>query len=73
MNDDRPWLYANHGARGAASNLYKGMPPTKLRLTSAIWRPTTRTCTLRVTNGFLFECPRIFEAWGFAFRSSFPR
>ena len=23
------------------------------------------------TNGFLFECPRLFDAWGFEFRSSF--
>ncbi len=26
---------------------------------------------LWTTNSFLFECPQIFEAWGFEFRSSF--
>jgi N6-adenosine-specific RNA methylase IME4 len=26
---------------------------------------------LWTTNAFLFECPRIFAAWGFEFRSSF--
>ena len=26
---------------------------------------------LWTTNGFLFECPRIFAAWGFEFKSSF--
>src|SRR4051812_29861732 len=26
---------------------------------------------LWTTNGFLFECPRIFDAWGFEFKSSF--
>src|SRR5262245_50065712 len=26
---------------------------------------------LWTTNGFLFECPRLFQAWGFEFKSSY--
>lgn len=69
---DPPWLYGNQGTRAATSRHYKGMtveqicalPVRDLALPDAhlhLW----------TTNGFLFECPRVFEAWGFTFKSSF--
>ena len=69
---DPPWLYDNQGTRAATGNHYGGMtieelcalPVRDLALPDAhlhLW----------TTNGFLFECPRLFEAWGFEFRSSF--
>ena len=68
---DPPWLYANQGTRAATSNHYGGMtveeicglPIKDLALPDAhlhLW----------TTNGFLFECPKIFDAWGFEFRST---
>lgn len=69
---DPPWLYDNQGTRAATGNHYSGMtvddvcalPIEKLAAASAhlhLW----------TTNGFLFDAPRIFAAWGFEFRSSF--
>jgi N6-adenosine-specific RNA methylase IME4 len=69
---DPPWLYGNQGTRAATSKHYDGMtvgeiaalPIDKLAADDAhlhLW----------TTNGFLFECPKIFDAWGFEFRSSF--
>lgn len=69
---DPPWLYDNQGTRASTGNHYEGMttdalcalPITELAADNAhlhLW----------ITNGFLFEAPRIFDAWGFSFRSSF--
>lgn len=69
---DPPWLYDNQGTRAATGQHYDGMtveqlcdlPVRKLAADDAhlhLW----------TTNAFLFECPRIFDAWGFEFRSSF--
>ena len=69
---DPPWLYSNQGTRAATSNHYDGLtvediaalPIGDLALPDAhlhLW----------TTNAFLFDAPRIFEAWGFEFRSSF--
>jgi len=69
---DPPWIYNNQSTRAATSNHYRGMtvdelcalPVRELALSDAhlhLW----------TTNGFLFECSRIFSAWGFEFKSSF--
>jgi N6-adenosine-specific RNA methylase IME4 len=57
----------------------------QLMQTGRVWTTTgdLRGCEVRefvaasahlhlwTTNAFLFDCPRIFDAWGFTFRSSF--
>ena len=69
---DPPWVYDNQSTRAAQGNHYGGLsvdelcalPVRDLALPDAhlhLW----------TTNAFLFECPRIFDAWGFEFRSSF--
>ena len=72
---DPPWLYNNQGTRAATSNHYEGM--TVEQLCDPALMPIARLAApdahlhLWTTNGFLFECQRIFDAWGFEFRSSF--
>ena len=69
---DPPWLYDNQGTRAATSNHYKGLTVKQL-CALPIGRLAAKDAHLHLwtTNAFLFECPRIFEAWGFEFRSSF--
>ncbi len=69
---DPPWLYANQTAIGAASNFYNGMTIDELcALPIRDLAAADSHLHLWTTNGFLFECPKLFEAWGFEFRSSF--
>lgn len=70
---DPPWRYGNQGTRAATGNHYDGdmslgdiaaLPVGKLAAPkSHLW--------LWTTNAFLFECPRLFAAWGFEFKSSY--
>ena len=69
---DPPWAYGNQGTRAATRNHYQtmtveqiaAMPMARLAADRAhLW--------LWTTNGFLFECPRIFAAWGFEFKASY--
>lgn len=69
---DPPWQYSNQGTRASTDNHYGTMtidelaelPVGKLAAEqSHLW--------LWTTNGFLFECPRLFAAWGFEFKSSY--
>ncbi len=72
---DPPWLYGNQGTRAATSNHYAGL--TVDQLCDPNLFPISKLAAddahlhLWTTNGFLLECPRIFEAWGFEFKSSF--
>lgn len=69
---DPPWVYDNQGTRAATGNHYGGMSVEELRaLPIAELAADDAHLHLWTTNAFLFECPRIFEAWGFEFRSSF--
>jgi N6-adenosine-specific RNA methylase IME4 len=69
---DPPWLYDNQGTRGATGNHYSGMTVEELcALPVKNLAAEDAHLHLWTTNGFLFECPKIFEAWGFEFRSSF--
>jgi N6-adenosine-specific RNA methylase IME4 len=69
---DPPWLYANQGTRAATGNHYGGMTVEELcALPVGDIAANDAHLHLWTTNAFLFECPRIFEAWGFEFRSSF--
>lgn len=69
---DPPWLYSNQGTRAATNNHYGGMTIDELcALPIRELAADDAHLHLWTTNGFLFECPRIFDAWGFEFRSSF--
>ena len=69
---DPPWLYDNQGTRAATSNHYDGMTVDDLcALPVRDLAADDAHLHLWTTNAFLFECPRIFEAWGFEFRSTF--
>ena len=69
---DPPWLYDNQGTRAATSNHYGGMTVDELcALPVRELAADDGHLHLWTTNAFLFECPRIFAAWGFEFRSSF--
>jgi N6-adenosine-specific RNA methylase IME4 len=69
---DPPWLYDNQGTRAATENHYGGMTVDELcALPVRDLAADDAHLHLWTTNAFIFECPRIFEAWGFEFRSSF--
>jgi N6-adenosine-specific RNA methylase IME4 len=69
---DPPWVYDNQGTRAATSNHYLGLTVEELcALPIRELAADDAHLHLWTTNGFLFECPKIFEAWGFEFRSSF--
>lgn len=72
---DPPWLYDNQATRAATGNHYEGL--TIDQLCDPDLMPVAKLAAanshlhLWTTNGFLFECPRIFDAWGFEFKSTF--
>lgn len=69
---DPPWLYDNQSTRASTGNHYGGMTVDELcELPVRELAAGDAHLHLWTTNAFLFECPRIFEAWGFEFRSSF--
>lgn len=69
---DPPWLYDNQGTRAATGNHYGGMTVDQLcELPIAELAADDAHLHLWTTNAFLFECPRIFDAWGFEYRSAF--
>jgi N6-adenosine-specific RNA methylase IME4 len=69
---DPPWLYDNQGTRAATGNHYNGMTIDELcALPIGDLAAPDAHLHLWTTNGFIFECKRIFDAWGFEFRSSF--
>lgn len=69
---DPPWIYDNQGTRAATGNHYGGLTVDQLcELPVRELAADDAHLHLWTTNAFLFECPRIFDAWGFEFRSSF--
>jgi N6-adenosine-specific RNA methylase IME4 len=70
---DPPWRYNNQGTRAATDNHYDG----DMSIDDICAMPIKELCAdkchlhLWTTNAFLFECPKIFEAWGFEFKSTF--
>lgn len=77
---DPPWRYDNQGTRASTGNHYaaggendhKGMTVEQIcALPIGELAADDAHLHLWTTNGFIFECPKIFEAWGFEFRSSF--
>ena len=69
---DPPWLYDNQATRAATANHYDGMTVDELALLP-VGRLAAKDAHLHLwtTNGFLFDCPRLFDAWGFTFKTSF--
>ena len=69
---DPPWLYDNQGTRAATENHYGGMTVEEL-CELPVHQLAAKDAHLHLwtTNAFLFDCPRIFDAWGFEFKSSF--
>jgi N6-adenosine-specific RNA methylase IME4 len=69
---DPPWRYSNQSTRASTDNHYSTMTVDEI---CAL--PVADLCAERchlhlwTTNGFLFECQKIFEAWGFTFKSSY--
>ena len=69
---DPPWKYLNQGTRGATDNHYETMTVEELcRMPIAKIAADKSHIHLWVTNGFLFEAPKILKAWGFEFKSTF--
>jgi N6-adenosine-specific RNA methylase IME4 len=69
---DPPWVYQNQMTRSATGNHYEGLSIDELcALPVRELSAQDAHLHLWTTNGFLFECPRIFDAWGFIFKSSF--
>lgn len=69
---DPPWAYSNQATRASTGNHYSTMSVDEIAALpvgelaaeqSHLW--------LWTTNAFLFECPRLFAAWGFEFKSSY--
>lgn len=69
---DPPWLYDNQVTRSATRNIYDGMTVDELReLPVGELASDDAHLHLWTTNAFLFECPKLFRAWDFEFKSTF--
>ena len=69
---DPPWVYDNQTTRAATGNHYGGLSVDELcALPVRELAADDAHLHLWTTNAFLFDCARIFEAWGFEFRSTF--
>lgn len=72
---DPPWRYSNQSTRASTtrtSKSYSSLSVDEL-CELPVLQLAASDCHLHLwtTNAFLFECPRLFKAWGFEFRSSF--
>lgn len=67
---DPPWRYQNETTRAAASKHYPTMSVEEIA-TLEVGRVAADNAHLHlwVTNGFLFEAPRVMASWGFEFKS----
>ena len=70
---DPPWLYDNQGTRAATGNHYDGMTVEQLCAEIPMRELALPDAHLHLwtTNAFLFDCMKLFDAWGFEFRSTF--
>lgn len=69
---DPPWQYDNQSTRAATGNHYSGMTVEEIcALPVSDLAAEDAHLHLWTTNAFLFDCPKIFVAWGFEFKSSF--
>lgn len=74
---DPPWKYTNQGTRANADKHYDTLSVDDIcKWTLSRIKPSdlaAEKCHLHMwtTNAFLFSCQKIFESWGFEFKSSF--
>lgn len=69
---DPPWLYDNQATRAATSNHYPGLSVDQLcDLPIRALAAHDAHLHMWTRSAFLFESFRIFDAWGFEFRSTF--
>lgn len=69
---DPPWKYGNQATRASTDNHYATMTVDELAALPVGELAAERShLWLWTTNGFLFECPKLFDAWGFEFKSSY--
>jgi len=69
---DPPWSYSNQGTRAATDNHYSTMSIDQIAALPIRSLVADRAhLWLWTTNAFLFECPKLFDAWGFEFKSSY--
>lgn len=69
---DPPWQYGNQATRASTDKHYKTMSLDDIAALPVqdLAAPNAHL-HLWTTNAFLFECPRIMEAWGFTYKSAF--
>lgn len=69
---DPPWEYDNTATRGAAADHYPTLSVDALAAlpVGELAAPNAHL-HLWTTNAFLFECPRLLAAWGFAYKGVF--
>jgi N6-adenosine-specific RNA methylase IME4 len=69
---DPPWQYGNQSTRGSTDNHYPTMTLDDIAALP-VGELAAEQCHLWLwtTNGFLFDCPKLFDAWGFEFKSSY--
>jgi len=69
---DPPWRYSNQATRASVDVHYKDMSVDEIAALP-VGELAADICHLHLwtTNGMIFECPKIFEAWGFEYRSMF--
>jgi N6-adenosine-specific RNA methylase IME4 len=69
---DPPWRYGNQATRASTDNHYETMSVEEIaELPVAELADEKCHLWLWTTNAFLFECPKLFDAWGFEFKSSY--
>jgi N6-adenosine-specific RNA methylase IME4 len=69
---DPPWSYGNQATRASTGNHYETMSVAEIAaLPVKDLAAEDAHLHLWTTNAFLFECPRILEAWGFTYKSVF--
>jgi N6-adenosine-specific RNA methylase IME4 len=69
---DPPWPYENQGTRASTHRHYDTLSLAALcALPVAALAAPQCHLHLWTTNAFLFECPRLLEAWGFTYASCF--
>lgn len=69
---DPPWQYGNQATRASTDNHYPTMTIEDIAALPIGELAAERShLWLWTTNGFLFECPKLFDAWGFEFKSSY--
>lgn len=69
---DPPWKYSNQATRAATDNHYQTLTPEEIAALpiQEIVKDQAHL-HLWTTNAFLFECPKILEAWGFEYKGVF--